>query len=83
MIGLLISLIVGGFSGWMVTQLMGLKEGNVLFYCLLGIVGGLVGGVVAGLIGFSAHSTLANVILSICGGCLFAWAYQKFTGSKL
>ena len=83
MIRLLMSLVIGGFSGWLVTQLMGLKEGNVLFYCLLGIIGGLLGGIVAGLIGFSAHGALANAILSVCGGCLFAWGYQKFTGNKL
>jgi uncharacterized membrane protein YeaQ/YmgE (transglycosylase-associated protein family) len=55
----------------------------MIFNCFLGIIGGMVGGLGAGLLGFSARGPIATVILSVVGGCLFVWAYRKFTGKDL
>ncbi|MBE6129405.1 MAG: GlsB/YeaQ/YmgE family stress response membrane protein [Erysipelotrichaceae bacterium] len=83
MINLLISLVIGAGCGWLVTQLMKLDSSNMIFNCFLGIIGGMVGGLGAGLLGFSARGPIATVILSVVGGCLFVWAYRKFTGKDL
>lgn len=83
MINLLISLVIGAVCGWLVTQLMKMDSSNIIFNCLLGIVGGMVGGLAAGLLGFSARGPIASIILSVVGGCLFVWGYRKFTGKDL
>ena len=83
MINLIVSLVIGALSGWVVTILMKLDSSNIIYNCIIGIVGGLVGGIAANLLGFSAHGPIASAILAVLGGCLFVWGYRKFTGKDL
>lgn len=76
MIGLLISLFVGGVAGAIAAKIMNKKSGffgNIL----LGIVGGFVGNLVLGLIGFSANGSIAGFVTSILGACIFIWLGRK------
>ncbi len=79
-ISIVVSLVIGAVCGWLITSLMNMDSSNIVFNCGLGIVGSIVGGFLAGIIGFSANSLLAEVILSVIGGCAVVWAYHKFTG---
>ena len=44
MINLIIDLLIGAFSGWLVTRLMNMDSTNMIFNCMLGLVGGIVAG---------------------------------------
>lgn len=77
MLGLIIWILVGGASGYLAGQFMNTNYSfgkNVL----LGIAGGIVGGLLIGLIGFSSHSIISDIIVSVAGACLIIWAARKW-----
>ncbi len=78
LMNIVIDLVIGALCGWLITNLMNMDSSNIVFNCALGIIGGIVGGLLAGLLGFSANGLIAHVILSVCGGCVVVWAYNKF-----
>ena len=53
MINFIITLILGGLSGWLAGKIMK-SENGVIVNIILGLLGGVVGGFVAGLIGLKA-----------------------------
>ncbi len=73
---LLISLALSAAFGYVAAQLMGLS-GKWYIYLLLGMAGGLVGSIVFGLVGFSAHSLIAQAIVSVIGSCLVIFLYRR------
>ena len=81
MINIIIYLLIGSFSGWLITNLMKMDSSNMIFNCMLGLVGGLVGGFLGGLLGIGAHGLVGNIIFSVAGGCAAVWAYRKFISS--
>jgi uncharacterized membrane protein YeaQ/YmgE (transglycosylase-associated protein family) len=76
--GLILSLIIGGVSGWLAGQIMKSKNG-IIVNIILGIVGGGVGSFTLGAIGLGAvgiigelvSATLGAVILIFIGRLLF------------
>ena len=66
---MIISLILGGITGWIAGKLMHSK-GGILRNIIVGLVGSFVGGLAFGLIGFSAHGFIANLIVGIVGACI-------------
>ena len=67
--GIIISLIIGAFCGWLAGKIMDSQFswiGNIA----LGLCGGLVGGLVLGAIGITGHGFLGNIIAAVIGACL-------------
>lgn len=78
MINLIIDLLIGAASGWLITTLMNMDSSNMIFNCMLGLVGGIVAGFLGGLLGIGANGIIGHIIFSVAGGCLAVWAYRKF-----
>ena len=78
MINLIIDLLIGAASGWLITTLMNMDSSNMIFNCMLGLVGGIVAGFLGGLLGIGANGIIGHIIFSVVGGCLAVWAYRKF-----
>lgn len=72
----IITLIVGGFSGWLAGQLMGSNHGTII-NIILGLVGGAVGGFLGSLIGIGATGLIGSIIISVAGACLLIWLFRK------
>ena len=66
--GILISIIIGGISGWLAGQLMH-SSFSLLGNILLGIVGGVVGSILLGLIGLHGSGIIGNIIVGVVGAC--------------
>ena len=76
MFRLLGTLITGALVGWIAGKLMDM-EGSLLRNIVVGVVGSMVGSFVFGVIGFHAYGTIANLIVSVVGACLFIWIGRK------
>lgn len=78
MINLIIDLLIGAFSGWLITRFMNMDSSNMIFNCMLGLIGGIVAGFLGGLLGIGANGLIGHIIFAVAGGCLAVWAYRKF-----
>lgn len=78
LINLIVDLIIGAVSGWLITTLMHMDSSNMIFNCCLGLFGGIVGGFLGGLLGLGANGLIGSIIFSVHGGCLAVWAYRKW-----
>ncbi len=78
LLNLLLDLIIGAASGWLITVLMKMDSSNMIFNCALGLIGGIVAGFLGSLLGIGAHGLIGSMIFSVAGGCLCVWAYRKF-----
>ncbi|MCR4694471.1 MAG: GlsB/YeaQ/YmgE family stress response membrane protein [Pseudobutyrivibrio sp.] len=68
--GIIISLIVGGLSGWIAGQIMKTTHG-VIVNIILGIVGGAVGGFLLSIIGLGgATNIIGSIVVSVFGACV-------------
>lgn len=65
---ILISIIIGGVSGWLAGKLMNSKF-SLLGNIIIGIVGGFVGGILLGAIGLHGSGLLGNIIVGVVGAC--------------
>lgn len=72
----IVSLIIGGVSGWLAGKIMN-SEGSLLRNIILGLVGGLVGGLIGKIIGIGATGFIGSVIISVAGACLLIWLAKK------
>lgn len=66
--GLLVSLIIGGISGWIAGQLMHSRF-TLLGNVILGVVGGVVGAILLGLIGIHGSGVIGSIIVGVVGAC--------------
>ena len=66
---MIISLILGGLTGWIAGKLMHSK-GGILRSIVLGIVGSAVGSWLAGTIGIAATGTIGSIIIGVAGACV-------------
>lgn len=69
LVGILITSIVGGLSGWIAGNIM--HVGGVLKNIILGILGGVVGGFIIRLVGISGTNILGDIIITVIGAFLF------------
>lgn len=80
--GLLISIIIGVFAGWIAEQVM--KRNHGLFTNLIvGASGGLIGGFLIGLMGMGPPAGfIARVACATGGAVVLLWALDQFRKSK-
>ncbi len=69
-------LLVGLVAGWLAGKLTKGSGFGVIGDVVLGVVGAFVGGLLFRLIGFSAHSTLASIIVATVGAMLLVFLAQ-------
>lgn len=65
---LLVSILIGGVSGWLAGQIMNSRF-STLGNIILGIAGGFVGGILLGLIGLHGSGLIGNIIVGVVGAC--------------
>lgn len=70
------SIVMGALSGWIASRIMK-KNGSLLYYIVIGIVGSFLGGFLFGFLGFSAHSLTASIVVSVAGACLLIFILNK------
>ncbi len=73
---LLISIVLGGISGFVACKIMKSNCGLVR-NIILGIIGGFVGDLIFELIGFSFSGNLGTIFVSIIGACLIIFIVNK------
>ena len=73
---LIISIILGGVSGWLAGILMK-SNGTVVRNVLLGIAGGFIGDLILELIGISLGGYLGVIIVSVLGASLLIYLINK------
>ena len=72
----IVSLIIGGVSGWLAGKIMDSKH-NVIINIILGLVGGALGGWLGGLIGIGATGWIGSILISVIGACILIWIARK------
>ena len=77
LINIIATVLVGALAGWIAGQIMK-KNGGMLYYIVIGIVGSFLGTFVFGLLGFSAHGLIASIATSVIGACLLIFIIDKF-----
>ena len=74
--GVIMSIILGGFAGWVAEKIMRADHG-LITNILLGIVGALVMNFLLGLLGIVPASTiLPQLIVAVAGACLLIFGYR-------
>lgn len=76
LVKLIISLAIGGLSGFAANKLMKGDSSSILKNVILGVVGGLVGGFLGNLIGIGG-GWISSILLAIAGSCLVVWIVRK------
>ena len=66
---MIISLILGGITGWIAGKLMHSK-GVILRNIILGIVGSAVGNFLAGTVGLGATNSIGAILIGVAGACV-------------
>lgn len=72
MIGLIVTLIIGAFCGWLAGRLMGTSKQGLLMDIILGLVGSFVGGLVISLATNESFTSDGNIIGRVIVGTLGA-----------
>ena len=81
-VGLIISLVIGVFAGWLAEQMMKRQHG-LLTNLVVGGSGGLVGGFLIGLLGMGPpEGFIARVVCATGGAVLLLWVLDKLRASK-
>lgn len=77
-LGLIASIIVGGFAGWIASRLMEARTG-LFMNVLLGIVGAFVLNLILSTLGIYAESSwLPQLVVGIFGAILLIWVGRRF-----
>jgi uncharacterized membrane protein YeaQ/YmgE (transglycosylase-associated protein family) len=76
--GIIISIIVGGFIGWL-ASLIAKSQMGILGNVIIGIVGSSLGHYVAGFIGLAAFGPIARLAVSV-GGAVLLIGILRFFG---
>ena len=72
----IVSLIIGGGSGWIAGQIMKSTHSTII-NIILGLLGGVVGGFLGSLIGVGATNWIGSILISVVGACILIWVYRK------
>ncbi|MBR3151236.1 MAG: GlsB/YeaQ/YmgE family stress response membrane protein [Erysipelotrichaceae bacterium] len=78
MFGIIRMIIVGLLAGYVGNYLMSGKADLNINCLLVGIVGSVLGHFVFGLIGLAAYGIIGELIVAVCGTCLFLYLVKKF-----
>lgn len=86
MVGLLITLIIGAFCGWLAGRLMGTSKQGPIMDIILGLLGSFVGGFVISLAtGDSVtgdNGVLGRIIVGTLGAVILIAVARALTGRK-
>ena len=78
--GIFLSIIVGGFAGWIAEKIMK-ADHSLIVNIVLGIVGAMFGNFLLGIVGISAAGTIvAQLIVAVIGACLLIGLYRAIRG---
>ncbi|MBR0062752.1 MAG: GlsB/YeaQ/YmgE family stress response membrane protein [Oscillospiraceae bacterium] len=77
LINLIVTLAVGGVSGWLAGKIMK-TENSIVMNIIIGLIGGGVGGIVMSFIGLGATNIIGDILISVVGACLCIFVYNKF-----
>lgn len=78
--GLILTIILGGLSGWIASRLMNAETG-IFGNIILGIFGALFGNWLFGvLFSTTAQGLPGQVIVAIGGACLLVWLWRALRG---
>jgi uncharacterized membrane protein YeaQ/YmgE (transglycosylase-associated protein family) len=75
MIGLIVSLIIGGIAGWLAGVIMKGRGFGIPGNIIVGIVGGIIGGQMLGVLGFGDGGA-AGFIGSVLGAIVLIYVVQ-------
>lgn len=75
--GLIASLIVGGFAGWLAGIIMKGQGQGVLMNIVIGIIGGFIGGFVFSLVGIDSTNIIGSVVTAVVGAIILLWLVNK------
>lgn len=78
MFGLIRMIIVGLVAGYAGNYLMSGKAELNINCLLVGVVGSVLGHFVFGLFGLAAYGLVGELIVSVCGTCLFLYLVKRF-----
>jgi uncharacterized membrane protein YeaQ/YmgE (transglycosylase-associated protein family) len=73
--GCLISILVGGFIGWLAGQITRSHMG-ILGTIIVGMVGSSLGHYLAEVIGLAAYGPVARLAVSVGGAVLLIWIFR-------
>ncbi len=72
----IITLIIGGVSGWLAGKIMDSKH-SMIVNIILGLVGGALGGFLGGLIGIGPTGWIGRILIAVVGSCILIWIARK------
>ncbi len=77
---LLVTLAVGGLSGWLAGYFMKTKYSMVI-NIVIGLIGGFLGKLIMGILGLGGPTNIiGSIIVAVCGSCLLIWLVRKIAG---
>ncbi len=76
-VGIIGSIIIGIFAGWIAEKLMNRNHG-ILTNLVVGLIGGLLGGFIAGALGLSFGGWIGSLIFATIGAVLLLFLLSLF-----
>lgn len=77
MFGIIGSIIIGGFVGWLAGKIMKTK-GSLLWNIIFGIVGGALGSICAKILHIGGNGFVWQIIIGVAGTCLLIFLCRLF-----
>lgn len=78
MLGLIISIIIGGVAGYIAERIMK-ADHPIWLNVVLGIAGAFLFNIILWVLGFGgASNILGQLIAGVVGACLLIWAYRQY-----
>lgn len=78
MINFLWFILIGACAGWLAGQIMRGGGFGALGNIIIGVIGAIIGGLIVRLAGFTATSTLGELISATIGAIILILLLQKF-----
>ena len=75
MINIIVTLIIGGVSGWLAGQIMKSNQ-SIIINIVLGLVGGAVGKLLGSIVQIGPSGWIGDIIFSVIGACVLIWLYR-------
>lgn len=81
---IILSVIIGGISGWLAGKLIKGEGYGTVVNIILGLVGGAFGTFVISLLGFSSgDGFVPRIITAVIGATLIIWIYKKWVKPQI
>ena len=74
MVDLIISIVVGGVTGWLASLIMKTSaQMGIIANVIVGIIGSSLGFWLAGFLGIAAYGSIARWIVAVAGAAILIW----------